>query len=67
LPALEDTIRNYQDSKDRIFKDTKDEKTSIYKKQMTFDKNITLRLHQILKSYDSEVTYVEEDMKHIAE
>jgi hypothetical protein len=34
---------------------------------MDFDKNITLRLHQILKSYDSEVTYVEEDMKHIAE
>lgn len=38
-----------------------------YKKQMAFDKNITLRLHQIMKSYDSEVAYVEEDMKNIAE
>lgn len=67
MPGLEDTIRNYQDSKERVFRDIKDEKMNSYKKQMAFDKNITLRLNQIMKSYDSEVAYVEEDMKHIAE
>jgi hypothetical protein len=34
---------------------------------MNFDKNITMRLNQILKSYDAEMTYVEEDLRNLAE
>lgn len=34
---------------------------------MNFDKNITKRLTQIMRSYDAEVTYGDEDMKNVAD
>ena len=67
LPRLEETIKGYQESKDKFFKAAGWEEVLSTKKEMTFDKNLTLRLDQILKSYDAEVTYMEEDLKNIEE
>lgn len=64
LPSLEETIHSYQESKDRFFRTYRNELSGSLKKQMNFDKNITFRINQILKSYDSEVVYAEEDNKN---
>ena len=64
---MEETIKGYQESKDKFFKAAGREEVLSTKKEMTFDKNLTLRLDQILKSYDAEVTYMEEDLKNIEE
>lgn len=34
---------------------------------MGFDKNITLRLGQILKSYEAEISYLDDDLKNVEE
>jgi len=53
MPELSATIQSYQESKDKFFKLYKSEETASLKKQMNFDKNITIRLNQILSSYDA--------------
>jgi uncharacterized protein YtpQ (UPF0354 family) len=64
MPKLEQSIKSYQEEKDKFFKKYKNETDLAMKKQMGFDKNITLRLNQIIRSYDSEVSYVEDNLKY---
>lgn len=35
-----------------------------WKKQMTFDKNISLRMNQFLKSYEADINFTEEEMRN---
>jgi hypothetical protein len=67
MPGLDETIRSYQECKDRFFRQYRNEQSAGLKRQMNFDKNITFRMNQIMKSYDSEVIYAEEDLKNMFE
>ena len=57
MPQLEETVKQYQLAKDEFFSRIRDTPQAALKKEMNFDKNITHRMHQIIKSYDSLATY----------
>lgn len=67
MPNLEDAIRNYNEVKEEYLDSLNRGESIGVRKQMSFDKNVTLRLEQILKSYEADITYMEEDVKNMEE
>lgn len=63
-PSLEETIRSYHEAKEQFLGGMEPEESLGVRKQLSFDKNISLRLNQIIKSYEAEVSYMEDELKN---